>query len=190
MTGAVQGADKDSRERVKVDAAQVYQITTVRHDIRDEYLAQADLQRRAFKLIRQNIPDVKFIPADPHGDRYSFVANDITDTKYSNVNLVLTGLRVRLEGKQEDQPKVALLVDATWSLTKNGTSKKSNVEDSIVEGSYQSEYFFLSEWLTEDGAFLKDHINNGLECSFNNAFAALTETEEEKWSGISPDESF
>ena len=189
-TGAVQAADTDSRERVEVTPTQIYDVNKVILDMQHDYLTKADLEDRAMRLVRKKIPDINIIPAEPHGDRYSFVADDITETKYSDSNLVLTGLSVRLEGKREDQPKVALFVDATWLLAKNDTSTKSNVEDSIVEGSYQSEYFFLSEWLTEDGAFLKDYINNGLEYSFNSAFATLTEKEEEQWSGISPDESF
>jgi hypothetical protein len=189
-TGAVQGSDTDSRERAEVAPTQLHDVNKVIPDMQHDYLTKEDLDIRALRVVRRKIPDIKIIPADPNGDRYRFAANDITKTKYSDVNLVLAGLSVRLEGKREDQPKVALLVDATWLLTKNDTSMESIVEDRIVEGSYKSEYFFLSEWLTEDGALLKDHINNGLDYSFNNAFAALTETEEDKWIGISPGEPF
>ena len=189
-TGAVQGSDTDSRERVEVTPTQLHDANEVILDMQHDYLTKEDLDIRALRVVRRKIPDIKFIPANPSGDRYRFAANDFTKTKYSDINLVLAGLSVRFEGKQEDKPKVALLVDATWLLTKNDPSMESIVEDRIVEGSYSSEYFFLSEWLTEDGALLKEHINNGLDYSFNNAFAALTETEEDKWSGISPGEPF
>lgn len=189
-TGVAQVPDTDTRERVAIDATQIYGVKRALQDIQDDYLTKENLEKRALRLVRRNIPDVKIIPVEPEEDRYRFVENHFSETKYSDINLLLTSLNIRLEGKREDQPKVALFVDTTWLLTKNDSSMTNNLEFNVVEGSYQSEYFYLSEWLAEDGAILTDHIDAGLDDSFNGAFTDLTESHEVKWVGISPDEDF
>jgi hypothetical protein len=189
-TGVAQVPDTDTRERVAIDATQIYGVKRALQDIQDDYLTKENLEKRALRLVRRNIPDVKIIPVEPEEDRYRFVENHFSETKYSDINLLLTSLNIRLEGKREDQPKVALFVDTTWLLTKNDSSMTNSLEFNVVEGSYQSEYFYLSEWLAEDGAILTDHIDAGLDDSFNGAFTDLTESHEVKWVGISPDEDF
>lgn len=189
-TGVAQVADTDTRERVAIDATQIYGVKRALQDIQDDYLTKNNLEKRAIRVVRRNIPDVKIIPVEPDEDRYRFVENHFSETKYSDINLLLTSLNIRLEGKREDQPKASLFVDTTWLLTKNDSSMTSNVEFNVVEGSYQSEYFYLSEWLAEDGTLLTDHIGSGLDYSFNRAFTDLTESHEDKWAGISPDEDF
>lgn len=188
--GAVQGADKDTRERVEVAPAHVYKVNRVLPDWQHDYLSKADLERRAIRLVQLKFPDVKFNPAEPDGDRYRFVANNTAETKYSDINLVLTGLSIRLEGKRDDEPKVMLLVDATWLFTNNHPSMTTDIQNETFEGHYQSERFLLSEWLDEDGELLKDQINNGIESTFNSAFAALAIIEDETRAGISPVDSF
>jgi len=49
----------------------------------------------------------------------------------------------------------------------------------------------VSEWLADEGALLKAQVNEGLEESLTNAFSDLvSETGEEKWAGLSTDDSF
>jgi hypothetical protein len=190
-TGAIAGATVDTQEQVEAAPVHLYEVNKVLPGIQGEYLNNAGLEQRALRLVNRNIAGINFTPAEPDGKRYRLIASGVTETTYSDVNLVLSDLRAQLEGKAENEPKVALSIYARWSLTKYDPATNANAEWDILEGNYKSEKFQLSEWLAEDGALLNSHIDIGLESSFSSAFAALApETEEEKWSRISPEDSF
>ena len=98
---------------------------------------------------------------------------------------------MQLVGKAENDPNLSLSIFTQWLLTKYDPSTDLTDDWDIVEGSYQSEKYELSEWLADSGALLRSYVNNGIESSFNSAFAALApETKEEQWARISPEDSF
>lgn len=190
-TGAIAGATVDTQEQVEAAPVHLYEVNKVLTGIQGEYLNNADLEQRALRLVSQNIAGTSFTPAESAGNRYRLVASGITETTYSDINLVLSDLRVQLEGKAKNEPKVALSIYSRWSLTKYDPATDTNAEWDLFEGNYKSEKFLLSEWLAEDGALLNNHIDVGLESSFHSAFAALApETEDEKWARITPEDSF
>jgi hypothetical protein len=190
-TGAVAGAFVDTQEKVTAAPVHLYQVNHVLPTLQREYLSNAELEQRALTLIRTQVPDTQFILTEPEGDRYRFVMQETIGASYSDVTLVLSDFSVQLEGKAENDPKVALSIYTKWSLTKYDASTNANAEWDVLEGNYQSEKYELTEWLSNDGALLRHDLDNGLESSFKNAFAALApETEEEQWARISPEDSF
>jgi hypothetical protein len=190
-TGAIAGAFVDTQE--KVPAAQVhrYEVNQVLPTLQREYLSNADLQQRALRLLRLQVSDINFIPAEQEGDRYRLVSQESTGASYSDVTLVLSDFRVQLEGKAENDPTVALSIYVQWSLRKYDAVTLLNPDWDIVEGKYQSKKYELSEWLADSGALLKNRLDKGLESSFNSAFSALTpETDEQKWARIGSEDTF
>ena len=190
-TGAVAGAFVDTQKKVAAAPVHLYELNQVLPTLQREYLSNADLQQRALRLVRLQVPATNFIPAEPDGDRYRLVTQESTGASYSDVTLVLSDFRVQLEGKAENDPKVALSIYVQWSLRKYDPVTNLNPDWDVIEGKYQSKRYELSEWLADDGALLKSHLDNGLESSFNSAFATLApETAKQKWARISPEDSF
>jgi hypothetical protein len=190
-TGAIAGAFVDTQEKVAAAPVHLYEVNQVLPTLQREYLSNAELEQRALRLVRLQLPASNFIPAEPDGDRYRLVTQEGNGAPYSDVNLVLSDFRVQLEGKAENDPKVALSIHARWSLTKYDPSTNANAEWDVLEGKYQSKRYELSDWLSDDGALLKNDLENGLESSFNSAFAGLApETEEQKWARIGSEDAF
>lgn len=190
-TGAVAGAFVDTQEKVPAAPVHLYQVNHVLPTLQRDYLSNSELEQRALKLIRAQIPDTKFIPTEPEGDRYRFTMQENIGASYSDVTLVLSDFRVQLEGKAENDPKVALSIYAQWSLRKYDSVTMLNPDWDVLEGKYQSDRYELTEWLSNDGELLRNDLDNGLESSFNNAFAGLApETKEQKWARIEPEDSF
>ena len=190
-TGAIAGATVDTQEKVAAAPVHLYEVNQVLPTLQREYLTNTDLQQRALRLVRLQVPATNFIPAEPDGDRYRLVTQESTGASYSDVTLVLSDFRVQLEGKAQNDPKVALSIYVQWSLRRYDPVTNLNPDWDVHEGKYQSKKFELSEWLADDGALLKSHLDNGLESSFNSAFAALApETAEHKWARIAPEDSF
>jgi len=190
-TGAIAGATVDTQEKVAAAPVHIYEVNQVLPNLQREYLSNTDLQQRALKLVRLQIPDINFIPAEPDGDRYRLVTQEGTEASYSDVTLVLSDFRVQLDGKAKNDPKVALSIYVQWSLRKYDAVTNLNPDWDVHEGKYESKKYALSEWLTDDGALLKSHLDKGLESSFNSAFAALApETAEQKWARIASEDSF
>jgi len=189
-TGAVVGAVSDTQENVAVSPAHRYKMNQVLTALQRESLSNANLQQRALRLLRLQVSDINFIPAEQEGDRYRWITQESTGASYSDVTLVLSDLRVQLEGKAENDPKVALSIYAQWSLRKYDAETELNPDWGVREGKYQSKRYKLSEWLADDGTLLKSHLDTGLESSFNSAFRALApESEEQKWARIAPEDS-
>ena len=190
-TGAIAGATVDTQEKVAVAPVHIYEVNQVLPTLQREYLTKTDLQNRALRLVHLQVPDINFILAESDGDRYRLVTQQNTGASYSDVTLVLSDFRVQLEGKAENDPKVALSIYVQWSLRKYDPVTMLNPDWDVLEGKYESKKYELSEWLADDGALLKSHLDDGLESSFNTAFTALTpETEEQKWARIAPEDSF
>lgn len=190
-SGAIAGATVDTQEQVKAAPVHIYEVNKALPGLHHDYLTNADLEGRALRLARRQFPSTNFIAAESVGERYRLVINESTGASYSDVNLVLSDFRVQLVGKAENDPSLSLSIFTQWLLTKYDPSTDLTDHWDIVEGSYQSEKYELSEWLADNGALLRSHVNNGIESSFNSAFAALApETEEEQWARISPEDSF
>jgi hypothetical protein len=190
-TGAIAGATVDTQEQVVAAPVHLYEVNTVLPALQREYLTNADLEKRALRLVRQQIPATNFMPAEPDGDRYRLVTTENTGGSYSDVNLVLSDLRVQFAGKAENDPNVTLRVYTRWSLTKYDASTNLSADWDLLTGTYQSEKHQLSEWLADDGILLMSQVDEGLEVSLTSAFAALApETDEQQWARISPEDSF
>jgi hypothetical protein len=190
-TGAIAGAFVDTQEKVTAAPVHLYEVNQVLPALQREYLTNADLQQRALRLVRLQVPDISFVPADPDGDRYRLATQESTGASYSDVNLVLSDFRVQLVGKAENDPKVALSIYTKWSLTKYDPVTNLNPDWDVLEGKYESEKYELTEWLADEGVLVKSHLDSGLESSFNSAFAALApETAEQEWARIAPEDSF
>jgi hypothetical protein len=190
-TGAVAGATVDTQEQVNAAQVHLYEVNEVLPALQRDYLNNADLEERALRLVRQLIPDTTFMPAEPDGNRYRLLTTEDTGASYSDVNLVLSDLRVHFEGKAENDPNVTLTVHTRWSLKKYDASTKLSSDWDVQTGTYQSGKYHLSKWLDDDGALLMDQVDEGLEASLTGAFEDLApETQEQQWAQISPDDSF
>jgi len=190
-TGAIAGAFVDTQEKVDAAPVHLYEVNQVLPTLQREYLSNAELEQRALRLVHLHVPDPNFVPAEPDGDRYRLVTKGSTGASYSDVTLVLADFRVQLEGKAENDPKVALSIYTRWSVTRYDTSTNVNSEWDVLEGKYQSKKYELSEWLSDDGARLKGELDKGLESSFDSAFSGLSpETKEQKLAVIGSDGSF
>jgi hypothetical protein len=190
-TGAIAGATVDTQEQVKAAPVHIYEVNKVLPDLQNNYLTNADLENRALRLVRRQFPSINFVTAEPDGERYRFVTEENTGTSYSDVNLVLSDFHVQLAGKAKNDPNLRLSIHTRWVLRKYDSSAHQTADWDIVEGNYQTEKYELSEWLADDGALLRSHLDSGIKSSFNGAFVALgPETEEEQWARISPEDSF
>ena len=190
-TGAVAGATVDTQERVEVAPVHLYEVNKVLPALQRSYFARSDLEERVLQLVRQRNPAISFMPAASEGNRYCLVTKQKLEGPYSDVNLVLSDLRVQFAGKAENDPKIALTVHTQWALTRYDSSTNLNSNWDILTGDYQSKKHRLSEWLDDDGSLLMSEVDKGLDESLTNAFSSLgPETEEEKWARASSDESF
>jgi hypothetical protein len=189
--GGFAGATVDTQELVEVAPVHLYEVNKVRPALQLDYLTRSDLEERTLRLVRQENPTINFVPAVPDGDRYSLGKAAQPGGPYTDVNLVLSDLRVQFAGKAENDPRVTLTVHTQWTLTKYDASANLNSTWDIHAGSYESKKYPLTEWLADEGALLRSHVDEGLEASLTNAFSSLAgETEEEKWAHSSMDESF
>ena len=189
-TGAVAGAFVDTQEKVAAAPVHLYEVNQILPALQREYLSNKELQQRALRLVHLQRPATNFIPAEPDGDRYRLFTQQGTEASYSDVTLVLSDFRVQMEGKAKNDPKVALSIYVQWSLRKYDPVTNLNPDWDVLEGKYESKKYKLSEWLADDGALLKRHLDNGLESSFNRAFAALAaETARQKWARIARGDS-
>ena len=159
--------------------------------LQGDYLTKSLLEGRVLRLLRQQNPTINFAPAVQDGERYSLQNPLQPGEPYTDVNLVLSELRVLLAGKAEDDPRVRLTVSTQWELTKYDASSNSNIAWDILSGSYRSEKYPLSVWLADEGALLKTHVNDGLEQSLTGAFSELGGNAEREDRPVSPtDDSF
>jgi hypothetical protein len=184
-TGAIAGATVDTQERVEVAPVHLYEVNKVLPTLQRSYLARSDLEERTLRLARQRNPAIRFMPAASAGHRYRLVAGENLNGAYTDVNLVLSDLRVQFLGKARNDPKIALTVHTKWALKRYDSSTKLNSDWDVLTGEYQSKKHLLSEWLDEDGSLLMSEIDKGLDQSLTNAFSSLgPETEEEKWARL------
>ena len=189
--GGVAGATVDTQEQVEVAPVHLYEVNKVLPALQLDYLTRSDLEERTLRLVRQENPTINFVPAVPDGDRYSLGKAAQPGGPYTDVNLVLSELRVLFAGKAENDPRVTLTVHSQWTLTRYDAATNPNNAWDVLAGGYESKKHPLSEWLADEGALLKAQVNEGLEESLTNAFSDLvSETEEEKWAGFSTNDSF
>ena len=190
-TGAIAGATVDTQEKVDAAPVHLYEVNQVLPTLQREYLTNTELQKRALRLVHLRVPDINFIPAESDGERYRLVTQENTGASYCDVTLVLSDFSVQLEGKAENDPKVALSIYVQWSLRKYDPVTMLNPDWDVLQGKYESKKYELSEWLADNGALLKSHLDEGLESSFDSAFTALApEPEQHKWARITPEDSF
>jgi hypothetical protein len=190
-TGAVAGATVDTQERVEVAPVHSYEVNKVLPALQRSYLARSDLEERTLRLVRQRNPAISFMPAASEKNRYRLVAKEKPKGAYTDVNLVLSDLRVQFVGKAMNDPKIALTVHTQWALKRYDSSTNLNSNWDVLTGDYQSTKHRLSEWLDDNASLLMSEIDKGLDESLTNAFSSLgPETEEEKWARASSDGSF
>lgn len=190
-TGAVAGATVDTQERVEVAPVHLYDVNKVLPALHRSYFAKSDLEKRTLRLVRRRNPAISFMPAASEGNRYRLVAEEKLKGPYTDVNLVLSDLRVQFVGKAKNDPKIALIIHTQWALKRYDSSTNLNSNWDILTGDYQSKKHRLSEWLDEDGSLLMTEVDKGLDESLINAFSNLgPETEEEKWARLSDEDTF
>ena len=190
-TGAVAGATVDTQEQVEVAALHRYEVNKVLPALQRDYLTRSDLEERALRLVRQRNPAISFMPAASEGKRYRLVAKEELKGPYTDVNLVLSDLRVQFTGKAKNDPKIALIVHTQWALKRYDSSTNLNSNWDVLTGDYQSTKHRLSEWLDDNASLLMSEIDKGLDESLTNAFSSLgPETEEERWTHAFNDDSF
>jgi hypothetical protein len=190
-TGAVAGATIDTQEQVEVAPVHLYEVNKVLPALQRSYFASADLEERVLQLLRQRNPAIRFMPAASDGSRYRLVAKGKLERPYTDVNLVLSDLRVQFAGKAENDPKIALTVHTQWALKRYDSSANLNSNWDVLTGDYQSKKHRLSEWLDDDGSLLMSEVDRGLDESLTHAFTSLgAETEEERWAHAFSDDAF
>jgi hypothetical protein len=190
-TGAVAGATVDTQEQVEVAPLHRYEVNNVLPALQRNYLTRSDFEQRTLRLIRQRNPAIRFVPVASEGNRYRLVAKEKLGEPYTDVNLVLSELRVQFAGKAQNDPKIALTVHTQWMLKRYDSSTNLSSNWDVLTGDYQSTTHRLSEWLDDDGSLLMSEVDKGLDESLTHAFSSLgPETEEEKWARASSDESF
>ena len=190
-TGAVAGATVDTQEQVEVAPVHLYEVNKVLPALQRSHLARSDLEERTLRLVRQRNPAITFMPAASEGNRYRLVAKEQLEGPYTDVNLMLSDLRVQFVGKAKDDPKIALTVHTQWALKRYDSSTRQNSNWDLLTGYYQSKRHRLSEWLDNDGSLLMSELDKGLNESLTAAFSRLgPETEEEKWTRLSDEDTF
>jgi hypothetical protein len=190
-TGAVAGATVDTQERVEVAPVHLYEANKVLPTLQRRYFTRADLEERTLRLVRQRNRAISFIPAASAGNRYCLVTNETPEGPYSDVNLVLSDLRVEFTGKAKNDPKIALRVRTQWALKRYDSSTNLNSNWDVLTGDYQSTKHYLSEWLDSGGSLLMSEVNKGLDASLTTAFSSLgPETDQEKWARLSDEDTF
>jgi len=184
-TGAVAGATVDTQERVEVAPVHLYEVNKVLPALQRSYFERADLEERTLRLVRRRNPAISFMPAASEGGRYCLVIDGKREGSYTDVNLVLSDLRVEFAGKAENDPKIALTVHTQWALKKYDSSTNLNSDWDVLTGDYQSKQYRLSEWLDDDGSLLMSEVNKGLDASLTSAFSSLgPETADERWARL------
>lgn len=190
-TGAVAGATVDTQERVEVAPVHLYEVNKVFPALQRGYFVRSDLEKRTLRLVRQRNPAISFMPAAPEGNRYRLVAKEKLKGPYTDVNLVLSDLRVQFAGKAKNDPRIAFIVHMQWALKRYDSSANLNSNWDVLKGEYQSKKHRLFEWLYDDGSLLMSEVDKGLDESLTNAFSSLgPETEEEKWARLSDEAPF
>lgn len=190
-TGAVAGATVDTQERVEAAPVHLYEVNKVLPALQRSYFERSGLEKRTLRLVRQRNPAISFMPAASEGNRYCLVTKGKPDGSYTDVNLVLSDLRVEFAGKAENDPKIALIVHTQWALKKYDSSANLNSDWDVLTGDYKSKKHRLSEWLDDDGSLLMSEVDKGLDASLTNAFSSLgPETDEERWARLSDEDTF
>lgn len=172
-TGAVAGATVDTQEPVDAAPLHVYEVNQVLPELTDDYLASPVLQARALHMVRDQGTPVNFVPASWNGQRYAPTALAYREDPGTDVNLVLTAMRVSMNGKAKEDPKLILRIDVRWALTRyNPETQEDEVWDAMA-ASHESKRHRLSKWLANDGELLKKEANTGLHAVLTYAFSDL-----------------
>ncbi|MGB5729792.1 MAG: hypothetical protein WBM52_21550 [Thiogranum sp.] len=151
--GGFAGATVDTQEPVEVAPVHLYEVNKVLPALQLDYLTRSDLEQRTLRLVRQENPTINFVPAVPDGDRYSLgKAAQPGGGPYTDVNLVLSELRVLFTGKAENDPRVTLTVHTQLTPTKYDALANLNSTWDVHAGSYESKKYPLSVWLDDEGA--------------------------------------
>ena len=190
-TGAIAGATVDTQEQVEVAPVHQYEMNMVLPALQRGYLTGSELEERVLRLVRQRNPAISFMPAVSDGNRYRLVGKEQLEEPYTDVNLVLSDLRVQFSGKAENDPRVALSVHTQWALKRYDSATNQNSNWDVLAGDYQSKKRHLSEWLADDASLLMSAVDRGLDESLIRAFSSLgPEIEEEKRARLSDDDTF
>jgi len=171
--GAIAGATVDSQEQVATAPVHLYEVNRVLPDLTQYYLASPVLQARALRFVREQGAEVNFVPAVWDGERYAPVGAATSMAPTTDVNLVLTEMSVSLNGKAKDDPNLILSIVMQWALTKYDPDTQTDEIWDAMSASYVSKQHQLSEWLTGDGALLKEKVNTGIGESLTDAFSDL-----------------
>ncbi len=191
VAGAVAGSTVDTQEQVEVAPVHRHRTNEVLPSLQRDYLTRSTLEKRVLRLVRQQHPTIDFESAVRDGERYSL--NDPVQPAplHTDVNLILSDLRVVLAGKATDEPRVTLAVHTQWTITKYDALSNTDDTCGILSGSYESKKHTLSEWLADEGALLKTHLDDGLEESLTDAFSELAGgAEREDWPVLPTEASF
>ena len=150
-------------------------------------IIRSHLEERVLRLTRQRNPSVDFGLAVGDGGRCRLENAIQAGAPYTDVNLVLSELRVVLVGKAANVPGVKLEVHTRWALTKYDLAFKIDSTRNMLPGRCKSEKYSLSEWLVDEGALLKRKVDHGLEMAMRNAFAPLGGgATDQAWPGSGP----
>ena len=172
-TGAVAGATVDTQEPVDAAPLHLYEVNQVLPELTQDYLAGPVLQVRALHMVRDQGTPVNFVPASWNGERYAPTADAYRKDPGTDVNLVLTEMRVSMNGKAKEDPKLIFRIDVRWALTRyNPETQEDEVWDAMA-ASYESRRHRLSKWLVNDGELLKEEANTGLNWVLAQAFSDL-----------------
>jgi len=159
--GAIAGATVDSQEQVATAPVHLYEVNRVLPGLTQDYLASPVLQARALQFVREQATAVDFVPAVWNGERYAPVAAATPMAPTTDVNLVLTGMNVSLNGKAKDDPNLILSIVMHWALTKYDPDTQTDEVWDAMSAAYESKQHRLSEWLTDGGALLKGEVIRG-----------------------------
>ena len=177
-----------TQEQVEVAPFYRNEANKVLPSLQRDYLTKPHLEERVLRHVRQQKPTINFAPAIRDGDRYRFRTPRQDGAPYTDVNLALTELRILLTGVAADDPRVGLTVSTQWKLTKYDAASNRAITWDILSGSYGSKRHPLSEWLVNEGALLKIHVNKGLDESLIGALWANSKKED--WPVLSTEDSF
>ena len=171
--GAIAGATVDTQEQVNTAPLHLYEVNQVLPELTQEYLTSTVLQDRAMQTLHAQGTAINFVQAAWDGERYALPDSAEYMSQTTDINLVLSVMRVWLSGKAKDDPEVVLNVDMQWDLTKyNPETQSDEVWDAMLS-SYESKRHRLSEWLAENGALLQTEVDRGIEHTLTNSFSEL-----------------
>ena len=169
--GALAGATVDKQEEVADPPVYLYEFNKVLPGMKEQYLASPILEQRAMRLLKEQDTRLDFLPAAWDGKRYGPLEAQKNASSQTDVNLVLTGMSIVVNGKAADDPKLRLTVAMRWSLTNYDPETQSDELWDLWDGSYASKKIRLSKWLADDGAQLKTELDKGLEYVMTSSFA-------------------